>query len=300
MPLPHLLLALLVAVIWGVNFIFVSLSLQEVAPLLLCALRFLLASVPALFFVKFPSAPFRIVAAYGLLMFALQFSLLFVGLQAGMTAGMASMIMQVQVFFSMFFAAVFLKERPTGWQIMGALVSFSGIGMVAGHFDSNLSFTGFSLILAAAATWGLGNLIIKKTNNVNMMALTIWGSFIACIPMFVLSLLLEGPARIVGSFEHLGLMGAASIAYIVYVSTLVGYGLWNWLVSRYPVGVVVPFTLLVPIIGITCSILILGEPFHLWKLEAGALVIGGLGISLFGARFLEWLKPGNETPLPQK
>lgn len=296
LPIPHLLLALLVAVIWGINFIFVTLSLQEVSPLLLCALRFFLASIPAIFFVKFPKAPFRLVAAYGLVMFSLQFGLLFIGMQAGMTPGMASMIMQVQVFFSMLFAAFFLKEHPSTWQIVGAVVSFSGIAMVAGHFDSNLSLTGFLLILAAAATWGMGNLIIKKTNNINMMGLVIWGSFIACFPMFLLSLLFEGPQRIISSFHHLSWMGSASLCYIVYVSTLVGYGLWNWLIGRYPVGIIVPFTLLVPIIGIISSVILLGEAFQLWKLEAGFLVIGGLGISLFAARLLDWLTPNTAMP----
>ena len=127
MPLKHILLALLVVVIWGVNFIFVKLSLDECSPLLLCALRFLLASVPAVFFIRPPAIPFKIVALYGMFMFAIQFSLLFLGMHVGMTPGMASLIMQVQVFFSLFFGAVFLNEKPNAWQIIGALVSFSGI-----------------------------------------------------------------------------------------------------------------------------------------------------------------------------
>lgn len=293
LTIPHLFLALLVAAIWGINFVFVSISLQEIAPILLCALRFLLASVPAIFFVKFPAAPFRIVASYGLIMFSLQFGFIFIGMNAGMTPGMASMIMQVQVFFSMLFAALVLKERPTPWQIVGAVVSFSGIALVAGHFDSDLSLTGFVLILAAAATWGFGNLITRKVKDVNMMSLVVWGSFIGCLPMLLLSWIVEGPARIASSFHELTLLGSASLGYIVYVSTLAGYGLWNWLVGRYPVGVVVPFTLLVPVVGIISSIVLLGESFQIWKLEAGLLVVSGLVISLFGARLMNRLFPRN-------
>lgn len=104
MPIRHLLLVLLVIIIWGINFIFLKLALEELSPLFVCALRFLLASVPAIFFVKPPNVSFKMIASYAFFMFGLQFSLVFMGMYVGMTPGMASLIMQVQVFFSMFFA----------------------------------------------------------------------------------------------------------------------------------------------------------------------------------------------------
>ncbi|BCA96639.1 O-acetylserine/cysteine exporter [Legionella antarctica] len=285
MPIPHLLLTLLVVVIWGLNFIFVKLGLEEISPLLLCAVRFFLASIPAVFFVKPPGAHFRIIALYGLVMFALQFSLVFMGMHAGMTAGMASLIMQVQVFFSMFFAVLFLGEQPSISQIAGALVAFMGIGLVAMHFDTNVSLPGFILILAAAATWGVGNLITKKIKTTNFVAIIVWGSFVACLPMFLLSFIFEGPQRIAASYHHLTWQGIGSLLYIVYASTWVGYGIWNWLLGRYSVGMIVPFTLLVPVVGILSSMLLLGEPFQLWKLNACLLVISGLCINILSPRF---------------
>ncbi|CZG93835.1 TPA: EamA family transporter [Legionella pneumophila] len=284
MPFAHLLLALLVVFVWGINFIFVKLSLEEFSPLLLCAVRFLLASVPAVFFIKPPAVPFKIIAGYGLIMFALQFALLFIGLRVGMTPGVASLLMQVQVFFSMFFAIIFLGEQPHVGQIIGALIAFIGIGVVALHFDHNVSLMGFLCILAAAASWGIGNLITKKIHSVNLIAVIVWSSFIACLPMFILSLVFEGPESFVTAYEHMTWKGILSVLYIVYISTWVGYGVWNWLISRYPVGMVVPFTLLVPVVGILSSVFILGEPFYLWKLVAGLLVISGLCINLLTTR----------------
>lgn len=284
MPFSHLLLALLVAVIWGINFIFVKISLEELSPLLLCTVRFILASIPAVFFIKPPKIPYKIIIWYGLIMFALQFSLLFVGIHIGMTPGMASLIMQMQVFFSMLFASLYLKEHPNQWQIIGALVSFIGIGVVAFHFDSNISLGGFLCILAAAATWGVGNLITKKVHDINMMSLVVWGCLIASIPMFILSLTLEGTTSINQNFHHLSWLGIASISYIVYVSTWLGYGVWNWLLNRYPVGTIAPFTMLVPVVGMISSIIFIGEPFENWKLAAGLLVLCGLYLSLKSSR----------------
>jgi O-acetylserine/cysteine efflux transporter len=286
MPVAHLLLTLLVVFIWGINFIFVKFGLEEMSPLLLCAIRFFLASVPAVFFIKLPKMPFRLIAAYGLIMFGLQFSLLFIGMKMGMPPGMASLLMQVQVFFSMFFAVVFLREQPNIWQLIGALVSFMGIGLIALHFDQNVSFIGFLFILGAAATWGIGNLITKKIHSAHLIGVIAWGSLIACLPMFLLSMLIEGPATITYTYEHLSWKGGLSLMYIVYCSTWVGYGVWNWLINRYPVGMLVPFTLLIPIVGILSSMIILGEPFQSWKMFAGLLVMLGLCINLLSNRFL--------------
>ncbi len=285
MPISHFLLALLVVIIWGINFLFVSVALNEIPPLFLCAIRFLLTSVPAIFFFRLPSGSMKSVALYGLVMFALQFSLLFVGMSAGMPPGMASLIMQVQVFFSMFFAAVILDEKPYSWQIFGALISFTGIAIVAMHFDQTVTFTGFIFILGAAATWGFGNLMTKKISHVKTIPLVIWGSFFACFPMFLLSLFIEGSDVIQSTYQHLTWRGLSGVLYIVGASTWIAYVAWTWLVSRYPVGLIVPFTLLVPIVGLICSVLFLGEPLQFWKLLAGFLVIGGLGINLLGSRF---------------
>ncbi len=284
MPVFHLFLALLVAIIWGLNFLFVKLALEEISPLLLCVMRFILASIPAIFFIKPPAAPFRVVVLYGLVMFALQFTFLFVGMYVGMTPGMGSVIVQVQAFFSMFFAAVLLGERATIWQVCGALISFAGIGLVAIHFDSNISLLGFICMLSAAIMWGLGNLITKKNKHINMIALVVWASFVAWIPLLIATLIFEGPRSIIDDLQHITWRGTSSIFYIVYASTWVGYGVWNWLVSRHPVGLIVPFTLLIPVVGIVSSVLMLGEPFYLWKLAAGLLVISGLFVNLFGAR----------------
>lgn len=285
MPLSHLLLLLMVIVIWGLNFIVVKLGLEEFSPLLLCALRFFLASVPAVFFIKPPNVPFKLVAAYGLVMFCLQFGFVFTGMKVGMTPGMASLIMQVQVFFTLFFAIIFLGERPGIGQVVGALVSFLGIGLVGFHFDVNVSLLGFLLVLAASASWGVGNLIVKKINTPNLLSVVVWGSLIACIPMILLSLFLEGPSSIINSIQQASWKGVSALLYIVYASTWVGYGIWGWLVGRYPMGMVVPFTLLIPVVGILSSVLLLGEPFQLWKLASGLLVISGLCINVLSTRF---------------
>lgn len=295
MPIYHLFLALLVIVAWGCNFIFIKLGLNEIPPLFLCVLRFFFSFFPAILFVKPPAAPFKLIALYGFVMFALQFSLLFLGMKAGMPPGLASILIQVQVFFSILFAVIVLGERPSLWQIIGASVSFSGIAIVALHFDKGTSLAGFLLIIAAAAVWGIGNLITKKIGHVNVISLVVWGSLVACFPLLLISLYFEGSEKIIYTCTHVSWVGMSAVLYMVYISTWVGYGVWNWLVSRYSVATIVPFTLLVPIVAMFLSIVFLGEPLQLWKIISGLLVMGGLSINFFAPRYFARAKTYQKT-----
>lgn len=291
MRLQHMALALLVAAIWGGNFVAIKIGLKEIPPILLSALRFFLAAFPAVLFIRRPAAQFRMVLAFGLVMFTLQFALLFCGMQAGTTAGLASLILQLQVFFTIALAVVFLAERVTVWQIGGALTACSGIGFIAVHLGGEISMQGLVLILGAAASWGLGNLIAKKLGKVDMLALVVWGSLVAWPPLLFLSFLLESSRwGEMGRLSELSGLTLGAVAYIVYLSTHLGYAVWNGLLSRYPASIVAPFTLLVPLFGFAGSALVFGEPLYGWKINAAMLIIAGLCINLFGARIVATIR----------
>lgn len=280
----HLALAVLVVAIWGFNFVVIKVGLKELPPILLCALRFFLAAFPAVFFIKRPLTPFRNVAAFGLVMFALQFALLFSGMYAGVTAGLASLILQVHVFFTIILAVTFLGEQPSIWQIIGAITSFVGLGLVVTNLGGEISWLGLLLIIAAAASWGVGNLISKKLGKVDMLALVVWGSLVAWPPLLLLSFFLEPSSWNLETISHLSWITIGAVGYIVYPVTLLGFAAWSWLLNHYPAATVAPFTLLVPVFGFTSSTLVLGEPLYPWKVLAAVLIIAGLCINLMGAR----------------
>ncbi|MDD1621164.1 MAG: EamA family transporter [Methylococcaceae bacterium] len=285
MHLRHIALAVLVVAIWGFNFVVIKMGLKEIPPIMLCAIRFLLAAFPAVLFIKRPAVPFRKVIAFGWVMFTLQFALLFSGMQAGTTAGLASLLLQVQVFFTVALAVVFLAEQPSVWQIIGALTSFLGLGLVAVNIGGDVSILGLGLILAAAAVWGIGSLMTKKLGKVDMLALVVWGSLVAWPPLLLLSFFLEPNAWNLDVITHLSWLTIGAVGYIVYPVTLLGFAAWSWLMSHYPAATVAPFTLLVPVFGFTSSALVLDEPLYPWKVAAAMLIIAGLCINLTGARF---------------
>ena len=295
----HLLLALTIVLIWGVNFAIIKLGLRQVSPLALGVARFFLAAFPWIFFIKRPDVPFRQIAAFGLLMFALQFGLLFTGMKIGMSAGLSSLILQLQVFFTIGLSVIVLEERPTLWQLAGAVLGFCGVGLVALHTGGDATIAGLILVLGAAVAWGGGNIVSKRISQraakPNVLGLVVWGSLFALPPLLAVALVLD-PGQFIGSFSGLDWISAGSIAYIVYLSTLFGFAAWSSLLSLYPVSTVAPFTLLVPVFGFLGSAVLLGEPLQGWKLLASGLVVAGLGLNLFGPRLFPVRRPSPALP----
>jgi O-acetylserine/cysteine efflux transporter len=276
----HLLLIFFIVLFWGFNFLAVYIGLKGFPPFLLCAVRFGLAAFPWVFFLPKPKAPMKWIISYGLLNFALQFGLLFSGMHLGLSPGLSSLVLQVSVFFSIGLAFVFFKDKPSPLKICGSLISFVGIGIVAAHVNGGSTVIGLILTLAAAFSWAAGNILTKKVNAESPLSLVVWGNLIAFPFMAVVSLVLEGPVLIMSSLQNISWTTIAAICYIVYVATHIGYGGWGFLLKTYSASIVVPFTLLVPVVGFLSSAVFLGEALPLWKLWASLFIMGGLVFGL--------------------
>lgn len=276
----HLLLTLLTVFVWGTNFIAIYIGLKDIPPFLLCAIRFGLAAFPWVFVLPRPKAPLKLIIAFGLFNFALQFGFMFTGMHLGLSPGLASLVLQVQVFFSIALAFLLFGEKPGIMKIAGSLISFIGIGIVATHIAGGTTFIGLVLILLAALSWAMGNMVTKKIDAQSPLSLVVWGSLAAFPFMTVASLLVDGPAAIGSAFQHISLPAIGAIIYIVYFSTHFGYGSWGFLIKTYSTPIVVPFTLLIPVFGFMSSAIFLGEDLPFWKILASLFIMGGLLFNL--------------------
>ena len=277
-----LLLASVVILAWGVNFVVIKVGLHGVPPMLLGALRFALAAFPAVFFVKRPSVSLRWLLAYGLTISLGQFAFLFYGMYVGMPAGLASLVLQAQAFFTLLFAAMFLGERIRPASLAGLAIAACGLALIGMQGGHAMTFAGFMFTLAAAAMWALGNVVTKRMGPVDLVSLVVWGSLIPPLPFLGLSLVFEGPARIEASLASIPMLSVFAIAYLAFVATLVGYSLWGKLLARYPASQVAPFSLLVPVIGLVSAALLLGEGLTPMQIAGAALVMAGLMVNVFG------------------
>lgn len=281
-----LLLALVVILAWGVNFVVIKVGLHGMPPMLLGALRFTLAAVPAVFFVRRPQIPGRMLLLYGATIQLGQFVFLFTGMYVGMPAGLASLVLQSQAFFTLVFAMLFLGERLRVQNLIGLAIAAAGLVVIASQGGRAMTLAGFLLTIASAAMWAFGNIVTKKVGNANLVSLVVWASLVPPVPFFVLSLWFEGPQRIGAALAALNVSSIFAVVYLAFVATLLGYGLWSRLMSRYPAAQVAQFSLLVPIVGLASSALLLDEHLTSAQLIGAALVMGGLAVNVFGGKLM--------------
>ncbi|GLV91704.1 hypothetical protein Slala04_31580 [Streptomyces lavendulae subsp. lavendulae] len=223
----HTALAVLVAAVWGFNFVVIEIGLDHFPPLLLSALRFLVAALPAVFFVGRPKVAWKWIAGVGIALGIAKFGLLFTGMDAGMPAGLSSLVLQIQAVFTAVLAAVLLRERPGRVRVTGMAVALAGIAVAAVDGGTSGPVLGFTLVVAAAACWGVSNVLTRKASPPDALNFMVWVCTVPVVPLFGLSLLLEGPGRDLAALRSLDWSGVGVIAYVAWVSTVFGFGAWG-------------------------------------------------------------------------
>ncbi|WP_198731804.1 EamA family transporter [Paracoccus tegillarcae] len=266
------------------NFVVIEIGLREFPPLFLTAMRFILVAFPAVFFAQRPKGPIAMVFLYGIFMFALQFAFLFAGMYLGMPAGLASLVLQFQVIATVVLSTVLLREVIPFQRLVGIAVALCGLAIVAWHSAGNAETVGFVLVLCAAICWGVANIVSKKIGASSVLALVVWGSLVAPLPLLLASFYFEGRQVMMGALSSVSWVGIIALGYIVYPTTFYGFSIWSKLLNLYSTNMVAPFSLLVPVFGIFFSAVILSEPMPTWKLVASALVISGVAFNIVSLR----------------
>jgi len=300
MTLLHIALAVLVAFIWGVNFTFIAWALESFPPLMLTALRFFFTAVPLVLFLKPPKFNHTLFI-YAIGTFVMQYAFVFTAMHLGASAGLTALLLQVQIFITVLLAFVILGEAVSRMQIIGMVVGVLGLGVIALNLGGDMPLVGFICILIAAIGWSFGNIASKqastqqsasnistalpvnsnnkasnKTSALSALALVVWGGLIACVILTLSSLLFETEAWQLATFKQASLKSWLSLGFIVYVSTLIGFGLWAHLLAQNTASKVMPFALLVPVFGMATSVLLIGEVVTWWKMLAMVLILSGL------------------------
>jgi O-acetylserine/cysteine efflux transporter len=292
----HSLLAALVAVLWGLNFVAIDLGLhangRDVPPLLFVAMRFLLVVFPWILFIRKPDVSWTAIIGVGLFMSAGQFGLLYLSMALGMPAGLASLVLQAQVLLTVLLAALFLGERPSRRQLAGVILGVAGLAIVAVGRSSVAPLLPFIIVLGAALSWAAGNVIARKAKAASGLSLVVWSGAVVPIPLIVLSLLIDGPDTVAATMLDLQAGTVLSAIYTAVFASLVGYGIWNWLLAKYPPSAVVPFTLLVPVVGMSTAWLALQEVPSATELAGGLLLLGGVATAV--------LNRGGGPPTPKQ
>jgi O-acetylserine/cysteine efflux transporter len=255
--------------------------LEELPPLLFVGLRFAIL-IPLIAFFPRPAGWLPIIAI-GTFINSGQFAFLFSAMEADVTAGLASLILQSQAPITIILAAVFFGERVRLMQGLGIALACTGLALFGVAGGGNVTPIGLTLVLIGALSWSCGNLVLRRQSGVNMTALFIWASLVPPIPMLGLSILAEGPAPF-ATIAAMSLQGWLAVAYVAFISTVLGFSIWGALLSRHPAAVITPFALLIPVVGLSTAALVLGETVTRGEAIAALVVLAGLALSVLGGK----------------
>ncbi|MGE8399332.1 MAG: EamA family transporter [Burkholderiales bacterium] len=275
-----LVAGVLVTVLWGCNFSVIELGLRSLDPYLLTLLRFVFCAMPLVFFVKRPAGiSYGVLALYGVTFGAGLWWVVNFAMYQGLSPGMSSVFLQFSAFFTILLSSLLLGERVSGIHLCGMASAACGLIMILALGGESSTVTGVLLVLIAALAWSLCNLVVKLKRPADMVAFIIWSSLFSVPAIFVLTVAANGWASFAVLAGGIAWEALFSVLFQSYITTILGYLVWNNLMKKYPAAQVAPLSLLVPISGLVASYLFLGEQMSIAKAIAIGFVL--LGILIF-------------------
>ncbi len=276
-----MILAALVATLWGVNFVVIDWGMSGIPPLLFVAIRFAVVAL-AVVVVPRPATGWRVIVGVGLFMCLGQFGLLYTSLALGLTPGLAALLLQAQAVFTIVIAAGVLGERPTLAQGVGVTLGVAGLAVVAIGRGGDAPAFAVVLALAAALSWAIGNVISRRAGVVSgpgrlgSLSLTVWSSLVVPLPALGLAMMVDGPAAIGAGLASFGWQAGLSTLYTAGLCTLFGYAVFNGLLARNRSAAVVPWVLLAPVAAMASAALLLGHRPTIAEVVGGAVLVTGV------------------------
>jgi O-acetylserine/cysteine efflux transporter len=273
-----IMLALLVPLIWGFNFVVMKYAVTEASPMFLVAARFLLAAVPLILFVPKPQTSWRVLIGYAVLFAIIKFGLLFTAFRWGASAGLASVVLQMQAIITVALALFLFSERPTRVEIVGLSIAALGLTAIFSGLANGPGVWAMALVFAAATAWSFANILNKSAPKSDPVGFVVWTSAIAAGLMLPIILTVDGLPSVTATITNMSLWGWGAVLYLAYPVSLLSGAIWSHLITRYPATIVTPFALLTPAVGLLSSAIVFGERLSGTILLGTAVICVGLAI----------------------
>ena len=269
------LIAISVAVIWGMGFIVAKAGMSHFSPILLMALRFSLTAFCMVWFFRPPPGIFKQLFWISLISAALQYSLTFNGVR-GIDASTAALLVQLEVPFGLILAWLVLGDRISLKQWLGIAIAFAGAILIIGEPKLAGDLVYAFMVIGGAFTWAVGQIMIKKLGNIGGFRLITGVALFATPQLFVASFLLE--QNQLEQIQTASPTAWAAVAYLGLIMTALAYALWYRLLGHYTVNQVMPFLLLLPVTSVLGGIFFLGESLTTKIALGGSLAIIGVAM----------------------
>lgn len=280
----------LVTVLWGANFVVIDVGLRDLDPFALTFLRFLFCAIPLCFFIKRPREMSLVyVSIYGVIFGVGLWWLVNYAMYNGLAAGVSSVFLQFSAFFTIILSAFIFGEKINKVHAVGMIVSFLGLVMMITSSDDSSTIYGIFLVILAALAWALCNMIVKMKKTSDMVGFIVWSSIFSAPSVLILTVIAKGWGPIISIKDNISFASAFSVLFQAYITTVIGYMIWNNLMKKYPATEIAPLSLFVPVSGLTASFFLLDEKLSVFQLIAVVVVCVGIFIFLNASRIKKWI-----------
>ena len=264
-----LVIAVIVPVLWGAGFAVAKGSLDEFPPVFLMGMRFTLAALVLVWFVRplwTMAGRLALVTFFG---GTLAYGLQFTGL-LDLDASTAVLVVQIEVAFAAIMASLFFHDHLSRQQWCAMVLAFAGVALIAGEPRVHTEPAAFVMVVAGGLAWAAGQTMVKTLGPVGGLRLVAWFAAFAGPQLLVASLVVEGGQW--QAVRQASWSGWLAVLYLALFMTATGYALWFRLIGRYRMNQIVPFLLLVPVTSIAGGVFFLGETLSPWIVAGGLLV----------------------------
>ncbi len=274
--------ALVFVLIWTSAFPAAKFGLQDSPPLLLLAVRFLIAGALILLWVRSKGKrlalkwrDFGVLAVLGLLNHALYLGLSWTGMTQ-LSSGLSTIIISANPIVVAVLSSILLRDALTLRKVLGLLLGFAGVVYIArNRLGSSLDTDmGLFLVGSALITLAFGTVLYKRWPvQLDLSTATGYQIVFSGLALLPVALWLESPAQVTLSWTLF-----AALAWLVLVVSIAGYQIWFGMLERGTASAASVWMFLCPPLGLVAGALLLGEPLNL--LDFGGIVPVVAGIAL--------------------
>lgn len=276
----------------------VKTALVQISPFTLRAIGFTTGAVVLLLWARARGLRLRVpleempwLAATGILNILL-FNLGTVFAQLMMPTSRATIIAFTMPVWATLLAMPILGERPGPRQVAGLALGMAGLLVLLGPeavSGQGGPLLGPALVLGSALAWALGTVLMKRRGPwiTHVVVMAGWQYVLSAAPMVVLAIAMESPPVLTEWTVRTWL----ALGYHLVFSICLAQMLWFVIVKRLTVGQSTVGTLVIPVVGVTGSILVLGDPLTLRLVTA-------LGLTLSAVAFVMLRRPAKRDGPP--
>lgn len=284
LPLTPLEIAALLAIIliWGINNVAAKLATNAWPPMFVGAIRFSLALMVLVPFLKPPIPRLKDMAGLALCCGPLHFGVLYLSYSMAHNVSALSVALQIWIPFSTLFAWLLLGEALSAPILLGMGAAFLGVVVMIGDPAALQDWPAILVSVGASAFWALGTILARKIQGVRPQKMQAMIAILAAPSFLLVSSLVEGNPLVL--IRQGTVLSWAAVIWAGLISTVFATGLMFWLVQRRQAGEVTPYFLATPLVSVLLGVGFLGDAFTLRMMLGALLVLGGVGFVALAGR----------------